>query len=173
MKQKITLLIIFILILPTKTNALEYTCTLSGNDKINSKSNDSNINLRSITPLNINISNINNISSFTVYIQYDNELIGVNTCNLLNYIGSGCSTTSDRKIFYEYKYSDTYLNLFDKYNLYTVSFMPKASTPESGKSEVKVYFENAKDIEGNSITINNCNKTYNFSKPGMIFKKKY
>lgn len=170
MKKNMILLIIFILMQPIRIHALEYNCELSGEDKIYSKPSDPNMMYRSSTSLYIDISNIDNISSFTVYVDYDNEIVGLGNCNLLNYIGSGCSITSDKKVFYNYKYSDGYLNLFDKYKLYTISFMPKDSTPESGTTEVKVYFENAKDKNGNPITISSCNKSYSFSKSGMYFK---
>jgi len=170
MKKILILLTIIILVHPIRIHALEYNCELSGKDKIYTKPSDPNMMNRSTTSLYIDISNIDNLSSFTLYVGYDKELVGLSNCNLLNYAGSGCYITNDKKVFYDYKYSDGYLNLFGNYRLYTVSFMPKDSTPESGVTQVSVYFENAKDKEGNPVTINSCNKSYSFAKSGMYFK---
>lgn len=168
--KKIMLLIILVLIFPTKTNALEYEVKLSGEDTISSKPNNPEDLNRAYTSLFIDITNFENIDSFTMYVKFDKNLIGLNTCNLFNYISEGCYITNDKTVFYNYKYNDGYSKYFNNYRFYRVGFMPIDTTPDSGTTTVEVSFENAKDKNQNPITIKSSSKTYTFRKPGMIFK---
>ena len=38
------------------------------------------------TTLSIDITNLENIASFNMYIEYDSNLVGINNCNFFNYI---------------------------------------------------------------------------------------
>jgi len=166
MKKKVVLLFMFLLILPINIFALEYNCELSGTDKFYSKPSDLNSIVIFRTNLYINITNIENISSFTLYVDYDEQLVGVTSCGLLNYIATPCSTTgnpNNRIIFYDYKFSNNYLEMFDKYSLYNILFLPISSTPKEGETEINVYIEDAIDKDGNPITVNSCSKKYKFA----------
>lgn len=168
MKKKFILLIILFLLFPINTKALEYESKLSGPDTISSMPNDEEMLIRTYKNLYIDITNIENIDSFNMYVKYDTNLIGLSTCNLLNYISEGCHITSDKEVYYEYKYGNSYEKQFKDNNLYRVGFRPIDNTPEKGTTTVEVYFKNAKDKEGNSITIKSSTKTYSFKKYGMI-----
>lgn len=172
MKKKIILLTTLFLISPINIKALEYESKLSGPDTISSMPSDEEMLIRTYKNLYIDITNIENIDSFNMYIKYDKSLIGLSTCNLLNYISEGCQITSDKEVYYEYKYGNSYKEQFKDNNFYRVGFRPIDATPESGTTTVEVYFKNAKDKEGNSITIKPSTKTYSFSKYGMILNNK-
>lgn len=169
--KKIILFIMLIFIFPIKISALEYNSILSGDETISVVPDDSEVSSRLYRNLYINITNIENISSFDMYIKYDNSLIGLSTCNLLNYISTGCHMSSNKEVYYQYRYSDGYSSMINNYNFYRVGFMPIESTPDSGTTTVEVYFKNAKDKDSNPITIKSSNKTYTFSKYGMSIKK--
>jgi len=170
MKLKFILLITLCFILPINIKALEYESKLSGENTISSMPDNEQNLIRTYKNLYIDITNIENIDSFNMYIKYDKEVMGLTTCNLLNYIAEGCHITSAKEIYYQYKHSDGYNNLFDNYNLYRVGFRPINTTPEAGTTTIEVYFKNATDKGGNPITIKSSSMTYNFTKYGMIFK---
>ena len=160
MKIKFVLLVALILLIPINVDALEYKSTLSGKDTIYSKKNTYWQALYS--NLYVDITNIENIGYFEMYVSYDKNLIGLNNCNLFNYAGSGCHMSSS-KIYYKYEYSDSYEKYFNNNSFYRIVFVSNDSTPSSGTMKVDVYFENAKDKEQNPITITSSSKTYTFS----------
>ncbi len=164
MKKKISfILLLMSLIVPFNVKALEYISELSGNEYIFSPSSTpmDRFNTRD---LYINISNMYNIGSFDMYVKYDTELIDMCTCSFLNYIAGFCQRTDDHMVIYPYEYQNVYIEKFNKYNFYTVTFMSKSQTRESGTTTIEVFFKNAKDINGNPITISSSSKTYQFSK---------
>lgn len=169
--KKIILFIMLITIFPIKINALEYESKLSGDNTISSMPDNENEKNRAYKNLYINITNIENIKSFDMYVKYDNSLIGLSTCNLLNYIGGGCSITSNKEVYYQYKHSNGYNDMFSTNDFYRVGFSPKESTPETGTTTVEVYFKNAIDKDSNPITIKSSSKTYTFTKFGFYLNK--
>lgn len=167
MKKKILLIIMLFLLLPTGIKALEYEVKLSGDDIILSKPQNEQALSRVSSNLYIDITNIENISSFDMYVEYDKTLIGLKTCNAFNYAGGGWYIDGNKNVYYNYKYSNGYKEYFNKYNLYRIGFKPNDSTPESGTTTVTVTIKNAKDLDNNSITIKSVSKTYTFKKYGI------
>jgi len=160
------ILFILLMLITFNVKALDYVSTLTGSNVINAKT-ESYIPGRSNTSLFINISNLENIGYLELYVKYDKNLVGLSNCNLFNYAGSGCYITSNKEVYLHYKYSDGYEKYFKKYNFFTVIFMPKDETPVSGTTTVEVYFKDAKDRDGNPISISSSSKVYTFSKGGM------
>lgn len=168
MKLRYILLITLFLILPINTKALEYESKLSGENIFSSMPDNEENLFRKYRNLYIDITNIETIDSFNMYIKYDKDIMGLTTCNLLNYIGEGCHITSAKEVYYEYKHSKGYNELFNNYNFYRVGFKPTSTTPEAGTTTVEVYFKNAIDINGNPITIKPSTMTYTIVKNGII-----
>lgn len=164
MKKKFLLLVIILLLIPTKVLGLTYTSSLSGDNTIFAKSDSEALNMRARTSMFIDVSNLENISYLELYVSYDNNLVGLSTCNSFNFIGGGCTITSDKKVFHDYRGVSSYVN---QYHFYTVTFMYKDKTPKSGTTTVNVSFKNAKDLDGNSISISPSSKIYNFSESYM------
>jgi hypothetical protein len=150
------------IIYPIKIKALDYTSNVSGQNIIYSKPEQPSEQLY-YTNLSINIENIENIGSFDVLVKYDKQYVGLSNCHLLNYIGSPCYISgSSMYVYYSYKANNTDASSLRDYNLYTVTFMPKDTTPKTGTTTVTVEFENAKDSAGNPIYISPSTKTYTF-----------
>lgn len=175
MKNRIILITFLVLsvIFPSKVFAIDYECDISGEDVIRAKTDGWDYEEwkpQYLTDMYINVSNIENIGEFTMYVNYDKDTVGLYGCNSFNYITEGCPIASsrNREVFYNYKYSNTNSERLNKYSLYTVTFAPKDNTPKIGDTKVTVYFENAKDINGNPISIKSCSKIYNFRKMGMF-----
>lgn len=152
----------FVMLFPLRGKALTYNSYLTGGNTLYARGESYNENVRLHTSLGINITNLEDIGYFEMYVDYDNNLVGLSNCNLFNYAGSGCYITSDKKIYHIYKYTDGYTEYFNKYNFYTITFMPKDATPSTGNTKVHVMFRNAKDKNGNDITITPSTKDYNF-----------
>ena len=164
MKNKINLLIMLVLLLiPIKVFAVEYNAKITGSDVIYSKPDNNSLNERAKTSIKIDVSNLGNISHLELYVAYDNDKIGLSTCNSFNFIGGGCSITNDKKVYYIY---NGYYE--EGYPLYTVTFMPTSSTPKSGSTNVSVSFKNVKDKDGNIININTVSKKMRFDE--LVFR---
>lgn len=164
MKSKINLLIMLVLLLiPIKVFAVEYNAKITGSDVIYSKPDNNSLNERAKTSIKIDVSNLSNISYLELYVAYDNDKIGLSTCNSFNFIGGGCSITNDKKVYYIY---NGYYE--EGYPLYTVTFMPASSTPKSGSTNVSVSFKNVKDKDGNIININTVSKKMRFDE--LVFR---
>ena len=104
MKKILNLVVLFIMFVPfNKVLALDYNVSLSGRDTFPSR-NTSVDKYSQIVDFYVDISNLENIGSLTLNIQYDSNLIGINTCNLFNYIVGGCPG-SKGNLYYNYKYS--------------------------------------------------------------------
>lgn len=164
MKNKINLLIMLVLLLiPIKVFAVEYNAKITGSDVIYSKPDNNSLNERGKTSIKIDVSNLSNISYLELYVAYENDRIGLSTCNSFNFIGGGCSITNDKKVYYIY---NGYYE--EGYPLYTVTFMPASSTPKSGSTNVSVSFKNVKDKDGNIININTVSKKMRFDE--LVFR---
>ena len=144
-------LILFISIL----NASEYNCEINGDDIIYSNSDKTSY-------ISIDITNIEEISSFRMYIKYDSTKYKADSCQFLNYNLPSCSlrVNDSNLIFYDYNYNEEY-SLNDYPFFYTI-FISNDKTPNKGNSKINVYFEDAKDKNNKDITINECKKTINF-----------
>lgn len=162
MKNLFLLIFFALFLMPINIFALEYTSSLSGGDTIYTK--HERLDNKARTSLRIDVSNIRNISHFELYVKYDNDLIGLATCNYVNFIGGGCGIISNgenTEVRFIYN-GEEWQNQIDEYPIYTVTFMPIDATPAIGNTTVYVYFKNAKDKDGNDITINPSSKTFKF-----------
>ena len=148
-----TIIVLFTFII--KTYASSYTCNLSGDSTMYPYDETKSVYFY-VVNMKIDIENIKDLSSFDMYIKYDKDLFGVYGCTFLNNNRSNCNFNKDDNsiITYNYKYSNKYN--FDNTTFYTVSFISNHKTPNSGNSEVKVYFENVKDKNNNDSEINEC-----------------
>ena len=168
MKKILNLVVLFIMFVPfNKVLALDYNVSLSGRDTFPSR-NTSVDKYSQIVDFYVDISNLENIGSLTLNIQYDSNLIGINTCNLFNYIGGGCPG-SKGNLYYNYKYSSGYDNYINNYHFYRICFYPIDSTPESGTTNIVISITNAKDRNNQPINISSKTKTYTFTKGGFYF----
>lgn len=164
MKSNMNLLIMLVIFLiPIKVFAVEYNAKITGSDVIYSKPDSSSLNERAKTSIKIDVSNLSSISHLELYVTYENDKIGLSTCNSFNFIGEGCSITNDKKVHYVY---NEYYE--EGYPLYTVTFMPTSSTPKSGLTNVSVLFKNVKDKDGNIININTVSKKMRFDE--LVFR---
>lgn len=169
--KKIFVFVLSLILLPTFVNALEYSVELSGKDYLYSKHKDEALNSWTMTSLYIDINNFDNVGSFTMYVSYDSEIVGLSGCSTFNFIAEGCSVTSfdvDKKIYYNFKYNNAMDDDIPNYHFYTVTFKPKDNTPKSGTTEVVVSFSDAKDREGNPITIESATKKYTFKEWKLV-----
>lgn len=157
--KKLILFFLSLFIIPINISALDYVATASDDRIFHSKEDANKYGGRAYTSLNINISNIENLASFRMNVIYDDNVIGISGCMYLYTIGIGCSG-GDGSIFFDY--SQRIVDRLNKYNLYTVTFMPIESTPISGKTNVIVEFENVKDKDQNDVYIAPLNLEYTF-----------
>ena len=136
-------------------NAAEYSCEITGDDVLYSNSDKTSY-------INVNINNIEDISSLRMYIQYDNKLFDTSTCQFLNYTASACSLRANdkSKIFYDYTFNKDYS--LNDYPFYFANFISNDKTPNTGKTTIKVYFDDVKDKNNKSIKINECTKEFTF-----------
>lgn len=168
MKSKLYLLVILLIIfMPVKIFAMEYIAEITGSDVIYSKSDNENINQRMKSSISIDVSNLYNISYLELYVTYDTNLVGINTCSTFNFIATGCDITRDKKIYYIYKDS-----LYDSNkHMFNISFMYNDNTPKSGNTKIDVTIKNAKDKDGNSVIIKPISKEMKFAEPIFKIKK--
>ena len=154
-KVLFTVLIIFSFI--GVINASDYSCEIIGDDIIYSNSEKTSY-------INVNITNIDEIKSFRMYIKYENKKYKVDTCQFLNYNTTSCFLRVNDKslIYYDYNYNKDY-KLHD-YPFFYASFKSIDKTPSEGESTITVYFEDVKTNENKNVTITDCNKTFTFVK---------
>lgn len=128
-----------------------YTCEIEGDEVIYSNSDKSSY-------INVYINDIENIKSFRMYIKYDNKKFQVGTCQFLNYTTSSCFLRTNDKslIYYDYNYSKDYS--LNDYPFFYVNFKSNDKTPTEGETMVNVYFEDVKDNNNKSTTIEGCSK---------------
>ena len=136
-------------------NASDYSCEIVGDDIIYSNSNKTSY-------INVNITNVEDLLSFRMYIKYNNKKFDVDTCQFLNYTTSSCSlrTNDNSLIFYDYLYNKDY-SLKD-YPFFYANFKSNENTPNTGTTTISVYFEDVKDKNNKSITIDKCEKKLSF-----------
>lgn len=158
--MKKILLFLIIILLPINVSASNYVATIKGSDFIYSKSDKDYMNQMMKTNVSIDVSNLDNISYLELYITYDTKLVGISTCHSFNFIAGGCDITSDKKIYYIYK---GYYH--ENYPLFTATFMYNDNTLSNGSTSITVSFLNAKDKDGNNITINPVTKIFTFNEP--------
>ena len=157
--KKILLFILCYFCIIFSVNASEYMCHINGDDVMHPY-DESRSNWFYIVSEKINIDNIEELSTFKMFISYDNTLYSVNGCNLLNNTSADCSINKNNNdVYYTYKYSSKYKLDND---FYTVNFISNKNTPSEGSSEIKVYFESAKDKNGNKVTIEPCTTNITF-----------
>ena len=155
------LIIVMVLLLPIRVFATEYKASITGDNIIHSKSDSKSTNERMKSSIYIDVSNLDRISSLELYVTYDTNLVGISTCNTFNFIATGCTITSDKKIYFNYKDS-----LYDaSHHMFTVTFMYTDNTPKNGTTDINVSFKNVKDKDGNIIQINTVNKKMTFDEP--------
>ncbi len=162
--KKFLFIIFMFLIFSLNIDAISYECSIS-NEKDYITAYEEGLNESSLyTYMNVDITNIENIESLSLYVKYDSKKYDVQGCHFLNYNTSGCSLSlkSNNIIYYDYKYSDSYK--IKDYPFFYVNFMSNQNTPKSGSTKVEVYFDSAKDKNGNSISIKGCSKTFTFKK---------
>lgn len=159
--KKIILFLVALFIIPINILALDYAATASGNRIFHSKADADKHGFRAYTDLYIDISNIENLDSLTMWVKYDTNLIGLQGCMHLYVADGGCPWYQD-SVYFKYTYKEGWHDRLNKYSFYHVTFMPKDSTPTSGTTEVRVEFENAKDKEGNDVYIEPLILEYTF-----------
>lgn len=159
--KKFILFLVVLFIIPINVLALDYVATASGNRVFHSKADVDKYSFRAYTDLYIDISNIENLDSLTMWVKYDTNLIGLQGCMHLYVANGGCPWYQD-SVYFKYTYKEGWHDRLNKYSFYHVTFMPKDSTPTSGSTEVRVEFENAKDKEGNDVYIEPLVLEYTF-----------
>ncbi len=160
MKKIFTFLIMFLLFI-VNINAEEFKCTITGSDSMYPLDEERS-EFFFITNYKINIENIDKLSSFNMYISFDNKLYDIKGCAFLNNEIGKCKI-SDNKVTYSYS-SSSKNNL--KNDFYTLSLKSNDTTPNKGESNIKVYFEKAKDKNKNAVTIDECYQTISFKEVG-------
>ena len=164
MKKVLFIIMFFISI--NYINALEYSCSISGDNIIHSY--NENMDEKSLYSfINIEIDNIEELESFRFYAKYDKDLYDVKDCHFLNYNTSGCqkAASDNSLVVYEYNYSKSYE--LSSYPFYYINFVGNINTPTEGETTIKVYFENVKDKNGKSVEIEPCEKILKFDKTSM------
>ena len=154
--KKVLFTIIISFVFVGALNASDYSCEITGDDVIYSNSEKTSY-------INVKINNIEEISSLRMYIQYDNKLFDTSTCQFLNYTASACSLRANDKsrVFYDYVYSDEYS--LNDYPFYFANFKSNNKTPDTGKTTIKVYFDDVKDKNNKSVKISECTKEFTFA----------
>jgi len=147
--------IILLLLLPLNVKALEYNSTVTGEGAIYNYPADGNLDQTAYyQKFFINMTNLSNVGYFEMKVKYDNNVVAIHSCAILFKVSQNCNTKgSVNHIYYTYNKTNEDSSLIDIYPLYTVTLKPVPSTPKSGTTNFVVEFENAKDIEGNDITI--------------------
>ena len=140
-------------------NASVYTCNITGESEMYSY-DEKRSDFFYIVNEKININHIEELSTFKLHIAYDNDLYGTYGCSFLNKAFSDCTINKNSKeIYYTYNYSSK--NDLNN-DLYTARFISNYKTPSEGESVIKVYFDSAKDKQGNKVSIEECYKTITF-----------
>ena len=151
-----------------KANAINYTCKLFGDHKIVAKKATNSSDRYSYSgELKIDISNLEDIASVTIYVEYDGEKVWPTNCMLFNIANGGCSLTGEHsntvwKTYREFSTSDMKSQL-NKYSLFQLNLVPNYEIPLTETMEVTVSFKNAIDKDGNSITIEPCSRIFEFT----------
>jgi len=152
--KKVLCILLVIFSFVSVLNATEYECSISGSESIKSNSQD-------YSYLNIDISNIENISSLRMYIKFDDKLYSTNKCKFLDYANTCDIAVSDSgSVYYNYSYNKDYS--LNDYPFYYISFISNENTPSEGNTKISVYFEDAKDINNKDISIKGCEKELYF-----------
>lgn len=163
--KKLFMFIIFFLFIVI-IHASGYTSSINGED-VMYPYDETRSNYFFVSNMRINIDDIEDLSSFNMYISYDKDKIGVSECSLFDGNKKDCTFSSDNSVIkYSYKYSKDYK--FDK-DFYIVSFVSNNKTPNNGTSDIKVYFEDAKDKNGNDVKIDESVKTITFKEIGEYY----
>lgn len=171
MKRSILVILVFLfyLLFPIKVKALEYIPKLSGQSTIYSDSPNEIPSIFNNISLRIDVSNIENIASFLIKVQYDRDIIMVHNCSTLDFIATSCWVGSNHEILFDYKYPSRNEEILSKYGVFYVNFGARATTPKSGTTTVEVSFQDAKDKEGNDVNINPIEKVYTFKDYSKAF----
>lgn len=171
--QKYIKYIIFLLLLSnysiSNVKATDYACQLSGDNQIvlpSKKFSGKYGHYYDGGELEINVTNIEDIASFTIYIEYDPKKVWPFNCHLFNIADGGCPVTGPDTgiVWKQYKsYSrDNYMEELKKYSLFYVSFAANDTYSSLEAMKIKVSFQDAIDRDGNSITIEPCTRTFEF-----------
>lgn len=173
---------IFLLLLSnysiSNVKATDYVCQLSGDNKIilpSKKFSGKYGHYYDGGKLEINVTNIEDIASFTIYIEYDPKKVWPFNCHLFNIADGGCPVTGPDTgiVWKQYKsYSrDNYMEELKKYSLFYVSFAANDTYSSLEAMKIKVSFQDAIDRDGNSITIEPCTRTFEFIDKNKIEQK--
>ena len=153
-------------LIPLQVSAIEYNSSAVGEGAIYSYPESGNLDQTYFyQKFHINISNISNIGYFDMKIKYDNNVVAIHSCALFNEASQTCKTNgSSNYIYYTYNNkTNKYSSSLDVYPVYTIIVKPVPNTPKSGTTNFIVEFENAEDLNGNSITIRPMNVIISFA----------
>ena len=167
--MKKILVIALFLLLPLNVKALEYQSSAVGEGAIYNYPADGKLQTAYYQKFHINMTNLSNVGYFEMKVKYDNTVVAIHSCALFNKPAQDCSTKgSVNYIHYTYSKTSDYSSLIDFYALYTITVKPVPNTPKSGTTTFIVEFENAKDIDGNAISIRPMNVIISFTDNSKI-----